>query len=51
MILAIMWMCINVPVLSNIAYRFVSSKADYPGITDYVNVHEVTDLPAFDLMD
>ena len=39
---------INVPVLSNIAYRFVSSKADYPGITDYVNVHEVTDLPAFD---
>ena len=36
------------PVLSNIAYRFVSSKADYPGITDYVNVHEVTDLPAFD---
>ena len=39
---------INVPVLSNIAYRFVSSKADYPVITDYVNVHEITDLPAFD---
>ena len=39
---------INIPILSNIAYRFVSSKADYPGITDYVNVHEVSDLPAFD---
>jgi len=39
---------INIPILSNIAYRFVSSKADYPGVTDYVNVHEVSDLPAFD---
>lgn len=39
---------LNIPILSNIAYRFVSSKADYPGVTDYVNVHEVSDLPAFD---
>ncbi len=38
---------INMPVLSNIGYRFVLSKADYPGITDYVNVHEVADLPTF----
>ena len=37
---------INIPILSNIAYRFVSSKADYPGVTDYVNVHEVSDFPA-----
>ena len=39
---------INIPILSNIAYRLVTSNANYPGVTDYVNVHEVTNLPAFD---
>ena len=38
---------INIPILSNVAYRLVSSNANYPGITDYVNVHEVSNLPAF----
>ena len=38
---------INIPILSNIAYRLVSSNANYPGITDYVNVHELSNLPAF----
>tara|TARA_B100001057_G_scaffold114836_1_gene113273 strand:- start:12762 stop:15257 length:2496 start_codon:yes stop_codon:yes gene_type:complete len=38
---------INVPILSNVSYRLVTSKADYPGITDYVNVHETSNLPAF----
>ena len=38
---------INIPILSFLAYRLVSSNSDYPGITDYVNVHEVTNLPSF----
>ena len=38
---------INVPILSFLAYRLVSSNSDYPGITDYVNVHEITNLPSF----
>ncbi len=38
---------VNIPVLSNIAYRFVTTRSDYPGITDYVNVHQVEDYPGF----
>ena len=38
---------VNIPILSNLAYRFAGSKSDYPGITDYVNVHDVSDLPSF----
>lgn len=36
---------LNIPIGQKIAYRAVVSELDYPGITDYVNVFEVTDVP------
>jgi outer membrane receptor protein involved in Fe transport len=36
----------NFPIGSKAAYRMTASKADYPGITDYVNVHEIGNIPA-----
>ena len=35
----------NLPVGDKMAYRLVYSHLDYPGITDYVNIHETVDLP------
>lgn len=37
---------LNIPIGQKIAYRAVVSELDYPGITDYVNVFEVTDVPS-----
>lgn len=37
---------LNIPIGNKIAYRAVLSDADYPGITDYVNVHEVSAIPS-----
>jgi outer membrane receptor protein involved in Fe transport len=42
---------LNIPIGLNAAYRLVLSDAEYPGITDYVNVHEVADIPAVGLAD
>lgn len=42
---------LNIPVGTNVAYRVALSDAEYPGITDYVNVHEVADIPAVGLAD
>ena len=39
---------LNVPLADNVAYRLAYSHADYPGITDYVNVFRVSDIPGFD---
>ena len=39
---------LNVPISEKMAYRMAYSYADYPGITDYVNVFRVTDIPGFD---
>ena len=38
----------NAPISDKVAYRGVYSNVDYPGITDYINVFETTDIPAFD---
>ena len=38
----------NVPLTDKMAYRLAYSYADYPGITDYVNVFRVSDIPGFD---
>ena len=35
----------NFPVGDRMAYRLVLSHLDYPGITDYVNIYETTDVP------
>ncbi len=37
----------NAPISDKVAYRGVYSNVDYPGITDYINVFETTDIPAF----
>jgi len=37
---------LNLPLGDKTAYRLVTSKLDYPGITDYVNVFEVGYAPA-----
>jgi|TARA_B110000914_G_scaffold210182_1_gene209132 iron complex outermembrane receptor protein len=39
---------LNVPISDKMAYRVAYSYADYPGITDYVNVFRVSDIPGFD---
>ena len=39
---------VNIPISEKMAYRMAYSYADYPGITDYVNVFRVTDIPGFD---
>ena len=35
----------NIPIGDRMAYRLVLSHLDYPGITDYVNIYETTDVP------
>lgn len=35
---------LNIPISQKAAYRVAVSELDYPGITDYVNVFEVTDV-------
>jgi outer membrane receptor protein involved in Fe transport len=42
---------LNIPLGNKIAYRAVLSDIDYPGITDYVNVHEVAAIPSIGLAD
>ena len=42
---------LNIPIGNKIAYRAVLSDADYPGITDYVNVHEVSNISAIGFAD
>ena len=37
---------LNVPLGERAAYRVAISELDYPGITDYVNVFEIADIPA-----
>ena len=39
---------LNVPISEKMAYRLAYSYADYPGITDYVNVFRVSDIAGFD---
>ena len=35
----------NFPIGDRMAYRLVLSHLDYPGITDYVNIYDTTDVP------